>query len=124
MCFLIRLTLRFAPIITFVIPNELKEIIKYVIDYAGDSSNDWFQVKKELVNLFPPKERTRFSRRHYSTKKHLINDFDREVIKYWENQTGNRLLIDETKLHPESWEQQPRGWGLAVYNERRKQKKT
>lgn len=108
-----------------MIPNELKEIIDYVIDYASESSNDWFQIKKELVNLFPPKERSRFSRRHYSTKKQLINDFDRAVMKYWESQTGQKLFIDDTKLHPKSWKKQPRGWGLAAYNDKRhKQKKT
>lgn len=106
-----------------MIPNELKEIIDYVIDYASESSNDWFLIKKELVNLFPPKERSRFSRRHYSTKKQLINEFDREVIAYWEKETGQKLFIDESKLHPSSWKQRPKGWGLAAYNERRRKQK-
>jgi len=106
-----------------VIPNELKEIIDYVIDYASKSSNDWFRIKKELIKLFPPKERSRFSRRHYSTKKQIINDFDREVIKYWEKQTGQKLFIDETKLHSSSWKRRPKGWGLAVYNEKRRREK-
>lgn len=106
-----------------MIPNKLKEIIDYVIDYVGNSSNDWFSIKKELVNLFPPKERSRFSRRHYSTKKHLINDFDREVIKYWEQKTGNKLFIDESKLHPNTWQRKPKGWGLVEINEKRRKQK-
>lgn len=106
-----------------MIPNKLKEIIDYVIEYVGTGSNDWFLIKKELVNLFPPKERSRFSRRHYSTKKHLINDFDREVIKYWEDKTGNKLFIDEGRLHPKSWKRKPKGWGLIEINEKRRKQK-
>lgn len=107
-----------------MIPNELKEIIDYVIDYIDGNSIDWFQIKKELVVLFPPKARSLFSRRHYSTKKQLLNDFDRKVIQYWEEQTRQKLVIDKTKLHPETWQRRPHGWGLKKYNEnRQKQKK-
>jgi hypothetical protein len=106
-----------------VIPTHLKEIINYVFDYAHDSSDDWFTIKKEIVNNFPPKERKRFSRRHYSTKKHILNGFDYEVINYWEEKSGKKLFIDEEKLHPTNWEQKPKGWGLQRINEERRRNK-
>ena len=110
-------------IITFVIPIHLQELIDYVIEYVGNATDDWFVIKRELVNSFPPKERSRFSRRHYSPKKHILNEFDQEVINYWEERTATTLIIDETKLHPDNWKQRPSGWGLKAFNEaRRKQK--
>jgi hypothetical protein len=107
------------------IPEELIEVIDYAADYIGDATDDWFRIKKQLVNLFPPRERSRFSRRHYSSKKHILNLFDKSVINYWENKTGVSLWIDPEKLHPEDWNPKPRGWGILELNEERaKQKKT
>ncbi len=105
-----------------MIPEELKKLIDYVIDYVGASTNDWFIIKKELVNLFPPKERSRFSRRHYSTKKHILNEFDYLVIGYWEKKVGTKLIVDEKKLHPKNWAPKMRGWGLKEFNEKRQGK--
>ena len=105
------------------IPEFLQEHIDYVIEYVGDSSNDWFVIKMEIINRFPPKERSRFSRRHYSTKKHILNSFDYEVINYWKKKTGVDLWIDPNKLHPEDWIQRPKGWGLIAINEERRRKK-
>jgi len=99
------------------------EYIDYVIQYVGTFSNDWFTIKKEIVNCYPRKERTKFSRRHYSTKLFFINDFEKEIIKYWKEKTGIQLFIDEKKLHPTSWKRNPKGWGLLIYNEKRKSNK-
>jgi len=104
------------------IPKELKEIIDYVVDYVDGSTCDWFTIKMQIINMFPPKERSRFSRRHYSTKKHILNSFDKAVINYWEKQTGTTLWIDPEKLHPEDWVQRPHGWKLFEFNEKRKAK--
>lgn len=105
-----------------MLTDDLKNLIDYVINYVGNSSNDWFTIKRELVNVFPPKKRSLFSRRHFSTKKHTLNDFDYEVIAYWEKKTGNKLVIDEKKLHPKNWKRKPKGWGLQKYNRERAQK--
>jgi len=104
-----------------MIPEDLKKLIDYTILYASDT-NDWFKIKMEIINNFPPKQRSLFSRRHYSTKKHILNSFDWEVIKYWENKTGKKLWIDPKKLHPENWIHKPRGWRLVEINEQRKRK--
>lgn len=102
------------------IPESLKEIIDVVIADIDKTCVDWFLIKKTLVNRFPPKERSRFSRRHNSSKKHLLNEFDHKVINYWESQTGTKLVLEPSKLHPTIWNPKSRGWGLIVYNESRR----
>lgn len=102
------------------IPADLVEIIDYAFSYIGSETNDWFRIKRELVNLFPSQQRSNFSRRHYSTKKHTLNLFDKAVIKLWEKKLGSKLWIDPNKLHPSDWVQRPSGWGLQKYNEQRK----
>ena len=107
-----------------IIPKEVKDLIDYVAEYVSDETNEWFVVKPQLVNIFPPRLRSLFTRRHYSTKKHSVNDFEYLVMEYWKLKTGNRLLIDKTRLHDDNWKPRPKGWGLKKFNEdRRKQKK-
>lgn len=102
--------------------NDIIELINYVIEYVDGETDDWLVIRNELIRIFPPKERSRFSRRHYSTKLPILNDFDEAVIEYWEKKTGDELVIDESKLHPEDWQQKPKGWGLQAYNEARRKR--
>jgi len=106
-----------------LIPDFLMKRIDYVILYVDGTSDDWFRIKMEIINQFPPKERSRFSRRQESTKKHILNSFDREVINYWETKTSSKLWIDPDKLHPKDWVHNPSGWGLIKINEERKQQR-
>ncbi len=106
------------------IPENLVEIIDYAASYIGTETSDWFRIKRELANLFPPRERSRFSRRHHSTKKHILNLFDKQVITYWESKLDVKLWVDPEKLHPEDWIRKPHGWAIREFNERRKQEAT
>lgn len=106
-----------------LIPNSLLSLIDYVIAYVDGASNDWFRIKMEIINQFPPKERSRFSRRHQSTRKHILNSFDRAVINYWETKTSSELWIDPEKLHPEDWVHRPHGWKIIEINEQRRQQR-
>ena len=105
------------------IPEHLQERIDYVIAYVDGSSNDWFRIKMEIINQFPPKERSRFSRRHYSSRKHILNSFDRAVINYWETKTSSTLWLNPEKLHPDDWTHRPHGWKLNEINEERRQQR-
>lgn len=105
--------------------KELSLVIKYIdylFDYIGDET-DWLKIKIELVNLCPPKVKKLFSRRHYSTKKHIINDFDRKVIEYIQTTTGRVLFIDQTRMHDPNWIHKPKGWALQELNSKRKKEK-
>lgn len=102
-----------------VIPDHLREKIDLAIDFIDGTTDDWFKIKPVLVNLFPLSDRTRFSRRHYSTKKQILNLFDKAVINYWKEATGVELWIDPEKLHDMSWKRNPVGWGLIAINKAR-----
>jgi len=101
-----------------------KELIDYVFDFVNNETNDWFIIKTQIIQNFPPKSRKKFAKRHYSTKKRMINDFDLEVISYWEKKSGSRLVINQELLHPSDWKQRPSGWALKAINEQRKRQKS
>jgi len=105
------------------IPEILIEKIDYVASYVGNTSNDWFRIKKELINCFPIQYRNLFSRRHKTSKKFFINDFDKTIINYLETKLNTKLFIDENKLHKPEDERPPRYWGLMKYNKERTERK-
>ncbi len=105
------------------IPEHLLSLIDYVISYVDGASNDWFRIKRELINIFPIKERSRFSKRHDSTRKHILNSFDKAVITYWEKKTGSEIWVDPDKLQPKDWVYRPHGWKLREINEQRKKER-
>ena len=107
-----------------MLPEKIKEIIDDTIQIINGTTIDWFIIKRTIINQCPPKDRRKFSRRHYSTKKHIINSFDRIVINYWEEKTGITVYINPEKIHPVEWKRHRRGWGLKKYNaERQKEAK-
>lgn len=105
------------------IPAYLTARIDEVIGYVGDTTTDYLLVKRQLINTFPTSSRSLFSARHHSTKKHILNDFDRAVMGYWLEQTGRQLEIEPGKLHNPEWEQKKKGWALKLLNEERKQQR-
>ncbi|TXH11470.1 MAG: hypothetical protein E6R04_02470 [Spirochaetes bacterium] len=104
------------------IPPFLKQRIDEVIGYIGDSTTDYLIIKRQLINNFPTPSRGLFSARHPCTKKHTLNDFDRAVMAYWEQETGVELKLDPGKLHDPGWEQKKKGWALVLLNEQRRKR--
>jgi hypothetical protein len=100
------------------IPDKIWEAINYVMQYAN-KSEDWLAVKKEIIWLLINEHRQYFSRRHYVTKKHSLNDFEKLVIEYWHSETGKRLVISDKLIHNPEWVRHRRGWGLKKYNKER-----
>ena len=100
--------------------QHVQEVIDYVAEYAT-STNNWLTVKKEILWLLSVKERSEFSRRHYSTKKHSLNDFEKQIIIYWKTSTGVDLTIPDNLLHNPSWVRHRRGWGLKRFNKERQE---
>lgn len=100
------------------IPDKIWEVINYVMQYANESE-DWLAVKKEILWLLTNEYRHYFSRRHYSTKKHSLNDFEKLVIEYWKTETGKELRISDNLIHNPEWVRHRRGWGLKKYNKER-----
>lgn len=72
-----------------IIPSEILSVIDYVMEYATNTNN-WLTIKKEIMWLLPPSKRKYFSRRHYSTKKHTLNEFELKIIDYWKKKLALR----------------------------------
>jgi hypothetical protein len=95
--------------------------IGFVYSYIENTTNDWFKIKREILNNINNKQRTRFSTRHPRSKKHYINRLEKEIINYWKVLSGTDVYIDLTRLHNEKqWElikHRTRGWKLKQINE-------
>lgn len=70
------------------------QAINEVQSYAADVT-DWIVVKKEILRVLPVEERQHFSTRDPKTKKHTLNDFERLIIDYWKQTTGQSLVLKE-----------------------------
>lgn len=103
--------------------HPLLDKIQYIIRYVGTETDDWVRVKKQFLGVLPPKQRSLFSRRHKTSKKHFLNDFEKELITLWKEMTGVELKIDSDKLHQPSDERPPRYSALMALNEQRKRQK-
>ena len=61
--------------------------------------HDWLVVKKYILKYLNPKLRTVFSKRNTKTKKHILNNFEKQLIIFYENKFDIRLVLDEDKQH-------------------------
>lgn len=104
------------------IPVNILKNVNYVFQYAG-SSDDYLKVRSEIISRCSPWDRNEFHRRHYSTKKIILNDLDYAIIEYWEELTGRKVFIDEERLHPKDWQWRPHGWKFNEINKQRKAEK-
>lgn len=103
--------------------EPIKKHIELVAKYVGSQSNDWLKIKKELVNNLKQEYRHHFSRRHKTSKKQIINDFEKEVMAYWKQITGITLTIDDSLLHKQEDERPPKHWAIFKINEERSRQK-
>ena len=81
--------------------NILEEKIEELIIDFGKiyKGNDWLVVKKYILKYLNPKFRSSFSKRDDKTKKHIINSFEKHIIKVYEKKFNIRLVLkDEKKL--------------------------
>lgn len=104
-----------------LIDDEILEKITYVSKYIGNSTNNWVRVKREILLNLRPSHRKLFSKRHKTSKKHFLNDFEAQVIKFWQVLTGIVLVLEESQTHRAEDERPPRHWGLALYNKKRQE---
>ena len=76
------------------ISSKVNEAIDFVHTYAGHV-DDWIVIKKEILKTLPSEDRSLFSLRHPITKKQRTNDFERIVMRRWEELTGRTILFTE-----------------------------
>ena len=74
------------------IPDRILEQVEFVATYAAEC-DDWVTVKKEVMRGIPSSLRRNFSTRDPKTKEQSLNDFERDLIKYWKRKTGIDLKL-------------------------------
>jgi hypothetical protein len=81
--------------------NEIKIKIQDLSLEIGEvyKGCDWLVVKKYILKYLNPKLRIFFSKRNIKTKKHTLNDFEKQLIIFYENKFDIRLTLDEDKQH-------------------------
>ena len=105
-----------------MLSESIKSQISFVADFIGNDCEDWVKIKTEILKNVRNETRKLFSKRHKSSKKQVLNDFDREVIAYWSTLTGCVPSIPPEKVHDPEMVFNQKGWGLQELNKRRAKK--
>ena len=74
------------------IPDKILEQIDFVASYVTNC-DDWVEIKKQILLGLPSNLRTSFSTRDPKTKEQSLNNFEKQVIKYWKEKTGVDLKL-------------------------------
>ena len=82
-------------------PENVREKAKLLIDelmeyYVGDN---WLVVKKYILRYSHPNVRKSFTTRHKDTKKHALNSFEKDLIKYCDDTYNIKLKLYEEDTH-------------------------
>lgn len=71
---------------------QVAKAISYVAQYMGDS-DDWVDIKIEIMNNLRPEMRRLFSRRDQQTREQVPSEFDRAVMREYERVSGIALVV-------------------------------
>jgi len=82
-----------------MIDEEIKELVEELFFYYKD--DNWLTVKKYLVRYLHPNLRKKFTTRHPKTKKHTINLYEEEIIKYYYKEYNILLRLYDEDTHKE-----------------------
>jgi hypothetical protein len=63
--------------------------------------NSWLKVKKYIVRYSKPTTRKLFSTRHVKSKKHSLNDFEKNLIDLINSVYKKELILKEEDTHVE-----------------------
>ena len=74
--------------------DEQLEVLHECLDIAQRCEvNSWVGLKKILLLTLPSEARKQFSTRDPYTKKHTVNDFERDVVDIYYKKTGVKLRL-------------------------------
>lgn len=77
---------------TGVVNDETVEALVFIKTYAGHV-DDWLVIKRELLKVLKPAQRSGFSTRDPITKAQVINEHDRAVASIWSELTGRPVIF-------------------------------
>lgn len=69
------------------IPETVQEAVRLVAVCMG-GWDDWVDIKIQVMNSVNPDQRRLFSRRDQKTREQVPNDFDRAVMRLYEDVSG------------------------------------
>lgn len=72
--------------------EKIYESFGFVSSYAGDC-DDWVAIKKQVLLNLPSELRKNFSTRDPRTKEQWLNEFEKEMITYYKDLTGTKLVL-------------------------------
>ena len=75
----------------------MEEYKKYMKTAAKvlQGDNDWMDFKKIMLQSLPSRMRKKFSTRHPKTKKQALNEFEKNMIDIYFQETGIFLTLRE-----------------------------
>lgn len=79
--------------------NKAKELIDEIVEFYKE--NNWLVVKKYILRYSHPEVRKKFSTRHFKTKKHTLNNFEKNLINYCKDNYGINLELFKEDTHYE-----------------------
>ena len=80
-----------------MLSEQIKDLLE---EYNSLTSNDdWIEVNKYILKSINPIDRKLFSKRDITTKKHTLNQYENEIIKFYKSKYNIDLEIPEDKKH-------------------------
>ena len=80
-----------------MLDEKIIELIEDLNEYYKD--DNWLIVKKFILKYTHPDVRKNFSTRNNKTKKHTLNNYEKEIIKYYYDRFNIRLKLYEKDKH-------------------------
>ena len=80
--------------------EELVDLLKEINSVYKD--NDWLEVKKYILKSVSPEIRKNFSKRDYLSKKHIINEYEKNIINIYYKNFNILLELKKEKIHKKS----------------------
>ncbi len=82
-----------------MINKRIKEELNIIFSSLKETEYNWIDVKKILIRSLPVNLRKGFSKRDNKTKIPKINDYELEIINYWNNKYSERLSLRGDETH-------------------------
>ena len=79
--------------------QTIKELLDEILEFYED--DNWLVVKKYILRYSHPDVRKHFSTRDHKTKKHMLNDFEKQLIIYCNHIYGVQLVLNREDRHHE-----------------------
>ena len=81
------------------IKEKARSLVDELMAYYED--DNWLVVKKYILRYSHPDVRKKFTTRHKDSKKHTLNEFEKDLIRYCNDIYNIKLKLREEDTHYE-----------------------